>query len=76
MPEQRNQNRQGSGRNGQLPQEVSYGHVMPQAPEIEKAVLGALISQKTPTSAPKRQRFLLSLHRDQRYKEYEMEKER
>lgn len=46
MPEQRNQNRQGSGRNGQLPQEVSYGHVMPQAPEIEKAVLGALMIDK------------------------------
>ena len=46
MPEQRNQNRQGAGRNGQLPQEVSYGHIMPQAPEVEKAVLGALMIDK------------------------------
>ena len=64
------------GKHKNMSIDYSTGHLQPQAPEIEKAVLGALISQKTPTSAPKRQRFLLSLHRDQRYKEYEMEKER
>ena len=43
MPGQRNANRQGTVRNGQQPQDFLYGHVMPQAPEVEKAVLGALM---------------------------------
>ena len=46
MPGQRNANRQGAVRNGQLPQDFAYGHVMPQAPEVEKAVLGALMIDK------------------------------
>ena len=28
------------------PMELAYGHVMPQAPEVEKAVLGALMIDK------------------------------
>ena len=43
MPGQRNANRQGIVRNGQQPLDFAYGHVMPQAPEVEKAVLGALM---------------------------------
>lgn len=46
MPGQRNANRQGTVRNGQQPQDFLYGHVMPQAPEVEKAVLGALMIDK------------------------------
>ena len=46
MPGQRNTNRQGTVRNGQQPQDFAYGHVMPQAPEVEKAVLGALMIDK------------------------------
>ena len=46
MPGQRNTNRQGTVRNGQQPQDFLYGHVMPQAPEVEKAVLGALMIDK------------------------------
>ena len=46
MPGQRNANRQGTVRNGQQPQDFAYGHVMPQAPEVEKAVLGALMIDK------------------------------
>ena len=41
MPGQRNNNRR-----AQQPLDLSYGHVMPQAPEIEKAVLGALMIDK------------------------------
>ena len=43
MPGQRNQYRQNQGRNGQLPLDSSYGHIQPQALEVEKAVLGALM---------------------------------
>ena len=46
MPGQRNANRQGTVRNGQQPLDFAYGHVMPQAPEVEKAVLGALMIDK------------------------------
>ena len=38
MPGQRN-----NSRKEQLPAELGYGHIMPQAPEVEKAVLGALM---------------------------------
>ena len=38
MPEQRN-----NSRKKQAPLELGYGHIMPQAPEVEKAVLGALM---------------------------------
>lgn len=38
MPGQRN-----NSRKEQLPTELGYGHIMPQAPEVEKAVLGALM---------------------------------
>ena len=38
MPGQRN-----NSRREQLPAELGYGHIMPQAPEVEKAVLGALM---------------------------------
>ena len=41
MPGQRNNNRR-----AQQPLDLSYSHVMPQAPEIEKAVLGALMIDK------------------------------
>ncbi len=41
MPGQRNNNRR-----AQQPLDLSYGHVMPQAPEIEKAVLGAMMIDK------------------------------
>lgn len=41
MPGQRNYSRK-----EQLPMELAYGHVMPQAPEVEKAVLGALMIDK------------------------------
>ena len=41
MPGQRNNNRR-----TQQPLDISYGHVMPQAPEVEKAVLGALMIDK------------------------------
>lgn len=40
MQGQRYQNK---GNQGQLPLDFSYGHVQPQAPEVEKAVLGALM---------------------------------
>ena len=40
MQGQRYQNRSNQG---QLPLDFSYGHVQPQAPEVEKAVLGALM---------------------------------
>ena len=46
MPGQRNANRQGTVRNGQQPLDFAYGHVMPQAPDVEKAVLGALMIDK------------------------------
>ena len=38
MPGQRK-----NSRKEQLPAELGYGHIMPQAPEVEKAVLGALM---------------------------------
>ena len=41
MTEQRNNNR-----SRQQPLDLSYGHIMPQAPEMEKAVLGALMIDK------------------------------
>lgn len=46
MPGQRNQYRQGQGRNGQLALDFSYAQVQPQALEVEKAVLGALMIDK------------------------------
>ena len=46
MPGQRNQYRQGQGRNGQLSLDFSYAQVQPQALEVEKAVLGALMIDK------------------------------
>ena len=46
MPGQRNQCRQGQGRNGQLSLDFSYAQVQPQALEVEKAVLGALMIDK------------------------------
>lgn len=41
MPGQRN-----NSRRAHQPLDISYGHVMPQAPEVEKAVLGALMIDK------------------------------
>ena len=41
MPGQRSQYKRGQG--SQLPLDFAYGHVQPQAPEVEKAVLGALM---------------------------------
>ena len=41
MTEQRNNNR-----SRQQPLDLTYGHLMPQAPEMEKAVLGALLIDK------------------------------
>ena len=46
MPGQRTQYRQGQGRNSQLPLDFSYAQVQPQALEVEKAVLGALMIDK------------------------------
>lgn len=46
MPGQRNQYRQSQGRNGQLSLDFSYAQVQPQALEVEKAVLGALMIDK------------------------------
>ena len=46
MPGQRTQYRRNQGQNGQLPLEFSYAHVQPQATEVEKAVLGALMIDK------------------------------
>ena len=46
MPGQRNQYRQGQGKGGQLPLDFSYGRIQPQAVEVEKAVLGALMIDK------------------------------
>ena len=43
MTGQKNQYRQGHGKNGQLSFEFSYAQVQPQALEVEKAVLGALM---------------------------------
>lgn len=43
MPGQRTQYRRGQGNGAQLPLDFAYGHVQPQAPEVEKAVLGALM---------------------------------
>jgi replicative DNA helicase len=46
MPGQRTQYRRSQGQSGQLPLEFSYAHVQPQATEVEKAVLGALMIDK------------------------------
>ena len=43
MPGQRSQYRRGQGNGAQLPLDFAYGHVQPQALEVEKAVLGALM---------------------------------
>ena len=43
MPGQRTQYRRGQGNGAQLPLDFAYGHVQPQALEVEKAVLGALM---------------------------------
>ena len=43
MPGQRTQYRRGQGNSTQLPLDFGYGHIQPQAPEVEKAVLGALM---------------------------------
>ena len=43
MPGQRSPYKRNQGQNGQLPLEYPYGHVQPQAPEVERAVLGALM---------------------------------
>ena len=43
MPGQRYSNRRGQTANGQLPLDFAYGHVQPQALDVEKAVLGALM---------------------------------
>ncbi len=43
MPGQRYSNRRGQTANGQLPLDFAYGHVQPQAIEVEKAVMGALM---------------------------------
>lgn len=43
MPVQSNHNRKSQGRNDQLSLDFQYAHVQPQAPEVEKAVLGALM---------------------------------
>ena len=44
MPGQRTQYKRGQG--SQLPLDFAYGHVQPQAIEVEKAVLGALMIDK------------------------------
>lgn len=41
MQEQRSSGRHGQGR--QLPLDFTYGHLQPQAPDVERAVLGALM---------------------------------
>lgn len=46
MPGQKNQYKRNQGQNSQLPLEFSYAHVQPQALEVEKAVLGALMIDK------------------------------
>ena len=43
MPGQRTPYRRGQGNGAQLPLDFAYGHVQPQATEVEKAVLGALM---------------------------------
>lgn len=43
MPGQRTQYRRTQGNGAQLPLDFAYGHVQPQAVEVEKAVLGALM---------------------------------
>ncbi len=43
MPGQRTQYRRTQGNGAQLPLDFAYGHVQPQAIEVEKAVLGALM---------------------------------
>lgn len=43
MPGQRYQNKRNQATSGQLPLDLSFGHLPPQAPEVEKAVLGALM---------------------------------
>ena len=43
MPGQRTQYRRTQGNGAQLPLDFAYGHVQPQALEVEKAVLGALM---------------------------------
>ena len=46
MPGQRTQYKRSQGQSGQLPLDFSYAHVQPQAIEVEKAVLGALMIDK------------------------------
>ena len=43
MPGQRTQYKRSQGQSSQLPLDFAYGHVQPQALEVEKAVLGALM---------------------------------
>lgn len=43
MPGQRTQYKRNQGQSSQLPLDFAYGHVQPQALEVEKAVLGALM---------------------------------
>ena len=44
MPDQENNNRRRQRK--QLPVDNTYGHLQPQAPDVEKAVLGALMIDK------------------------------
>jgi len=46
MTDQKNQYTRKQGRGGQQPLDFSLAHVMPQAPDMEKAVLGALMIDK------------------------------
>ena len=46
MTDQKNQYTKRQGRSGQQPLDFSLAHVMPQAPDMEKAVLGALMIDK------------------------------
>ena len=46
MTDQKNQYTRKQGRSGQQPLDFSLAHVMPQAPDMEKAVLGALMIDK------------------------------
>ena len=46
MTDQKNQYTRKQGRGGQQPLDFGLAHVMPQAPDMEKAVLGALMIDK------------------------------
>ena len=64
MTDQKNQYTRKQGRSGQQPLDFSLAHVMPQAPDMEKAVLGAIEQDAD---------MVIFLHRPEYYGLYQSE---